>query len=188
MTMILPIRAGIISASDRASRGEREDQSGLLLKSLAEGLPAEVIAYRVVPDDRGTLKRLFIHLADHFACDLILTTGGTGLGPRDHTPEATMDAIDKEVPGIPEAIRQAGLQKTKFALLSRLTAGVRGATLIVNLPGSPEAVRDAFEVLRPVLGHTVHLLRGEVKDCREEKETEWKGPLPTFSHSSHSPS
>lgn len=184
--MSIPIRVGIITASDRASRGEREDRSGLLLKTLVEALPAEVVAYRVVPDDRETLKKILVHLVDRFSCDLVLTTGGTGLGPRDYTPEVTKEVIEKEVPGIPEAIRQASLKKTKFAMLSRMAAGIRGKSLIVNLPGSPDAVQDAFEILKHVLGHTLQLLRGKVNDCREAKEEAWKEPSLTFSHSSHS--
>lgn len=182
MTTSIPIKVGIITASDRASRGEREDESGLLLNSLVEALPAEVVAYRVVPDDLKILKKLLSYLADRFSCDLILTTGGTGLGPRDHTPEATKEVIEKEVPGIPETIRQASLKQTKFAMLSRATAGIRGKTLIINLPGSPEAVRHAFEILKPILGHAIQLLRGTVKDCREVKE-EWKEHSLTFSRS-----
>ena len=174
METVLPIQAGIISASDRASRGEREDRSGLLLKSLVENLPAEVIAYQVLPDHLEILKKTLCHIADRFFCDLILTTGGTGLGPRDHTPEATREVIEKEIPGIAEAIRAASLKKTKLAMLSRALAGIRGKTLILNLPGSPEAVHDAFEIIRPILPHAVELLRGTVGDCREIREKECK--------------
>lgn len=184
--MIVPIKVGIISVSDRASRGEREDQSGLLLKSWVEALLGEVIAYRVVPDDLEILKKLLTYLADRFSCDLILTTGGTGLGPRDHTPEATQEVIEKEVPGIPEAIRQASLKKTKFAMLSRAVAGVRGKTLMINLPGSPEAVQDAFEILKPILSHATQLLRGLVNDCQEAKGEPCKGDSLSLSPSWHS--
>ena len=172
------IKAGIITASDRAARGEREDRSGLLLKSLLEELPAEVIAYQVLPDEPEVLKRTLRHIADRLSCDLILTTGGTGLGPRDHTPEATRSVIEKEIPGIPEAIRQASLKHTRFAMLSRMVAGIRGKTLIINLPGSPEAVQDAFEILKPILSHAVELLQGTVTDCREARKEAWR----THSH------
>lgn len=168
------IRAGIITASDRSARGEREDLSGPLLKGLLESLPAEVVAYRVLPDEKGLLTKVLLTLIERFHCDLIVTTGGTGLSPRDVTPEATRGVIEKEVPGIAEAIRRAGAEKKETALLSRALAGIRGKTLIVNLPGSPSAVQDAFEVLRPVLPHALEILRGEVTDCR------------SFSHSSHS--
>ena len=164
--MNIPLRVGILTASDRASRGEREDQSGLLLKSLAEGLPAEVIAYQVVPDNKEVLSKFLCHLADRFGCDLVLTTGGTGLSPRDVTPEATREVIEKEIPGISETIRQSGLKKTAHSMLSRGLSGVRGKTLIVNFPGSPAAVEEAFEVVRPVLRHASDLLNGRVRDCQ----------------------
>ena len=168
------IKAGIITASDRSSEGRRADTSGILLKSLAEELPAEVIAYQVFPDDKQILKKALCHMADLLHCDLILTTGGTGLGLRDHTPEATLEVIDKEIPGIPQAIREDGARKTPFAILSRAVAGVRTKTLIINLPGSPEAVKEAFELIRPVLWHAVELIHGEVADCR---------PFSSLSHS-----
>ena len=175
--MTTNIRAGIITASDRAWRGEREDRSGLLLKSLLEAMSVEVITYQVVPDECKELKKIFCHVADRFACDLIITTGGTGLGPRDHTPEATREVIDKEIPGISEALRGMGMAKTPFSMLSRGIAGIRGKTLIINLPGNPAAVREAFEVLKPVLPHAVELVRGEVSDCRTVSQS--------LSHSSH---
>ncbi len=182
------IKAGIITASDRAARGEREDKSGLLLKSLLEELPVEVIAYKVFPDEPQALKRALCYIADRLSCDLILTTGGTGLGPRDHTPEATRSVIEKEIPGIPEAIRQASLRHTRFAMLSRMVAGIRGKTLIINLPGSPEAVQESFEILKPVLTHAVELLQGTVADCQEARKETWRTHPHPLSHSlpSHS--
>jgi molybdenum cofactor synthesis domain-containing protein len=186
--VITPVKAGIISASDRSARGEREDRSGLLLKSLLENIGIEVIAYQVLPDSRDTLKKALRHAADRFSCDLILTTGGTGLGPRDETPEATRQVIEKEIPGIVEAIRGAGQRKTQLAILSRAVAGIRGRTLIVNLPGSPEGVRDAFETLKPILFHAVELVRGEVADCQEVRAKQCKGSSRALFHSSHSPS
>ncbi len=164
--MIIPLKVGILTASDRSSQGTREDESGLLLKSLVESISAEVVAYQVVPDDKPVLMKTLVHLADLFGCDLILTTGGTGLAPRDNTPEATRAVIEKEIPGIAEAIRAESFKKTPFAMLSRAMAGIRGRTLIINFPGSPNAVRDAFETLRPVLIHAVELVRGKVKDCQ----------------------
>lgn len=182
------IKAGIITASDRASKGEREDKSGSLLKSLVEELPAEVIAYQVLPDEPQALKKTLCHIADRLSCDLIFTTGGTGLGLRDHTPEATRSVIEKEIPGIPEALRQMSLKKTKFAMLSRMVAGIRGKTLIINLPGSPEAVQESFEIVKPVLIHAVGLLRGDVADCGEVRKEEWKVHSHPLSHSLLSPS
>lgn len=160
------IRAGVLTASDRSARGERPDESGLELTALLETLPAEVVAYRIVADERETLRSTLCMMADQFRCDLVLSTGGTGLAPRDVTPEATRDVIDREIPGIAEALRAAACLQTPHGMLSRGVAGVRGQTLIVNLPGSPQAVREAFEVLRPVLAHAVALVRGEVRDCR----------------------
>jgi molybdenum cofactor synthesis domain-containing protein len=190
----MSIRTGIISASDRAFRGEREDKSGLLLKSWLENFGADVIAYQVVPDDRETIKKDLCHIADRLLCDLILTTGGTGLGPRDNTPEATRAVIEKEIPGIAEAIRQAGSKKTSLAILSRAVAGMRGRTLVINLPGSPEGIQEAVGVLEPILIHAIELIRGEVKDCQtarqspqgKAREAKWKGSSPDFSRLSHS--
>lgn len=176
--MIFPIKIGILTASDRCSQGKREDESGKLLKSLAETLPAEVVAYRIVPDDKETLKNVLFQMVELFKCHLILTTGGTGLGPRDQTPEATKEVIEKEISGIAEALRLAGQAKTKFAMLSRGVAGTRKKSLIINLPGSPAAVQDAFEVLRPVLRHAVELIHGQVSDCHP--------PLSSLSSHSHS--
>ena len=180
------IKAGIITASDRASKGEREDKSGLLLKDLLEGLPSEVIAYQVLPDEPEVLKKALCHIADRLGCDLILTTGGTGLGPRDHTPEVTRSVIEKEIPGIPEALRQASLKKTRFAMLLRMAAGVRQKTLIINLPGSPEAVVESFEILRPVLTHALQLIQGTAMDCKKVREKRWKAYSYPISRSLHS--
>ena len=164
--MITLFRAGILTASDRSHRGEREDKSGLLLRSLIVDLPAEVIAYHVLPDEKEKIKRMLIHMADNFGCDFILTTGGTGLAPRDVTPEATREILDREIPGMAEAVRAAGMLMKPAAMLSRGLAGVRGKTLIINLPGSPKAVEDSFQIIQPVLVHAIQLIRGEVNDCQ----------------------
>jgi molybdopterin adenylyltransferase len=161
------IKAGILTASDRSSEGKREDQSGALLKSLISTLPAEVVAYRIVPDEKEALIKNLVHLTDLFHCDLVLTTGGTGIAPRDVTPEATRSVIEKEMPGIAEAIREESRKKTPFAMLSRAVAGMRGQSLIINLPGSPRAIEEVFEVLRPILPHALALIKGEVLDCQK---------------------
>ncbi|MHB8926174.1 MAG: molybdenum cofactor synthesis domain-containing protein [Bacillota bacterium] len=160
-----PFTVGIITASDKGSRGEREDRSGRVIGEMLEAAGGTVAAYEVVPDDEAMIRERIILMADQKHLDLILTTGGTGLSPRDHTPEATLAAIDREVPGIPEAIRHESLKKTPRAMLSRAVAGTRGHSLIINLPGSPRAVRECLEVVVPVLGHALELLRGEGGEC-----------------------
>lgn len=165
--MITLFKAGILTASDRSSIGEREDKSGLLLKQLVENIPAEVIVYRIVPDVKEAIQEALLVMADSLHCDLILTTGGTGLAPRDVTPEATREILNKEIPGIGEALRAAGMCRKATAMLSRGLAGVRSKSLVINLPGSPGAVEEAFHILRPILGHAIELIRGEVKDCQK---------------------
>jgi len=159
-------RFAVVTVSDRGAAGSRPDESGPIAASiLRDALGAEPLAIDVLPDDAGLLERRLIALADDEICDLIVTTGGTGLAPRDVTPEATLAVIDREVPGIAEAIRAAGLAKTPFAMLSRAVCGQRGATLIVNLSGSPKAVREQLAVLLPVLPHVLLIASGVPQSC-----------------------
>ncbi len=154
-------RAAAITVSDKGHSGEREDRSGPLLAELLGALGLGVVFTAVLPDDQGRLEALLRDLCDRGVADLIVTTGGTGPAPRDVTPEATRAVIDREMPGLAELVRSEGLKKTPLAVLSRGVAGLRKGTLIINLPGSPKAVREGMETLAPVLPHALQMLMGE---------------------------
>lgn len=157
----MTISVGILTVSDRCSRGETQDYSGPLIRQLVtERLGAEVKAVAVVPDEREQIASTLISWSDELDLDLILTTGGTGFAPRDITPEATRAVIDREAPGLAEAMRSEGAKATPHAMLSRAVAGIRGRTLIVNLPGSSKAVQEGLEVILPALPHAIEILRG----------------------------
>lgn len=154
----------VMTVSDRCSRKICEDKSGPLISELLSDM-AETAEYVIVPDEKEEISRELIRLSDEVKSDIIFTTGGTGFAPRDVTPEATKAVIEKDVPGIPEAIRAKSLEITPKAMLSRATAGIRGKTLIINLPGSPKAVRESLEVVMPVLKHAVETLSGDTQNC-----------------------
>lgn len=167
------IKVGILTASDSGARGDREDLSGPAIREMVQSIGAEVICYVIVADEKEIIAKELRDMADYRGVDVIFTTGGTGLGPRDVTPEATYSVIDREIPGISEAIRAESLKKTPHAMLSRVIAGSRGETLIINLPGSPRAVRESLQVVLPAIPHAVEVLKGRSRNCarlRDESE------------------
>jgi len=155
------VRVGILTVSDRSSRGERPDASGPALQQQVSELGWQVVKTDIVPDDRATLKEILTRWSDDGRLDVILTTGGTGFTPRDVTPEATLAVVDRLAPGLAEAMRAASLQITPHAMLSRAVAGIRGQTLVVNLPGSPKAARENLAVIQSVIPHAVQLLQND---------------------------
>jgi molybdopterin adenylyltransferase len=162
------IRAVVITISDACAAGEREDLSGAALVELLKEMDAEIVATEIVNDDLDPLAHKLRAYADRQEVNLILTTGGTGFGPRDNTPEATLRVIERAAPGLAEAIRVQTFKNTPMAMISRGVSGICAGTLIVNLPGSPKAVRESFEVIRPVLGHVVDLLSGETRHEKDQ--------------------
>jgi len=159
------IRLGILVASDKGYKGERTDESGKLIMELFSRSEYEIVEYIILPDEREIISSNLCRQADHLDIDLILTSGGTGFSPRDVTPEATLDVIQRQAPGISEAIRQKSLEITPLAMLSRGVSGIRNQTLIINLPGSPKAVRECIEVIAPVLPHAIDILKGRTGEC-----------------------
>ncbi len=158
---------GILTVSDRGSRGEREDESGKAIRELLAALNARAVKYDIVPDERDIIAQRLRQWADEEGIDLIITTGGTGLSPRDVTPEATLDVVDRVALGFVEAMRAESLKKTPRAMLSRAVAGIRGRSLIINLPGSPRGVRECLAVILPALPHAIEVLKGEAGECGE---------------------
>ena len=157
-------RLAIVTASDKGASGQREDKSAEVIRSLTSSL-GSVIAYTVLPDDQEAISCELVRLADKMAIDIVFTTGGTGLSPRDVTPEATLQVVDRLVPGLVEAMRAESFKKTPHALLSRAVAGIRGRTLIMNLPGSPRAVEENLAVILPALPHALEILTGRGGEC-----------------------
>lgn len=159
------LTVGIITVSDKGAKGLREDRSGQLIEELMTEAGYQVMEKLIIPDEVEQIKAALCSWSDHKAYHLILTTGGTGFSPRDFTPEATKAVIHREVPGIPEAMRAFSLTITKKAMLSRATAGIRKQTLIINLPGSPKAVKENLECILPALKHGIEIMIGSTGEC-----------------------
>lgn len=159
------IRAAILTISDKGSTGEREDLSGPEIEAQIINLPALIVARDIVADEVPLISAKLIDYVDNLLIDLIVTTGGTGVTPRDVTPEATRAVLERELPGMSEAMRAESLKKTPYAMISRAVCGVRGASLIINLPGSPRAVRENLAVVIPALVHTILKIKGSPADC-----------------------
>ncbi len=157
------ITACVLTMSDRAAEGKREDESGPAIRELLGKIAAQVKHSEVIPDDKELIKKKLVEYSSQV--DLILTTGGTGLSPRDVTPEATAEVVDRQVPGIAEAMRAESLNKTPRAMLSRAIAGVRGKALIINLPGSPKAAVENLEAVLEVIPHAVEKIKGSTEEC-----------------------
>lgn len=158
-------RAGIVTLSDKGAAGEREDVSGAVIREILEKAGFEVVSYRLLADEGEDLKEELMRLSDEVKCDLVLTTGGTGFSPRDVTPEATLAVADRNAPGIAEAIRAYSMTVTKRAMLSRGASVIRKSTLIINLPGSPKAVRESLDYILDTLSHALEILSGRGGEC-----------------------
>lgn len=172
MSIEYKFRAGVITASDKGSKGEREDLSGPAICELIQKEGYQVISRKVLPDDEEALYEEMVRLADEEKADVIFTTGGTGLSPRDNTPEATLRAATKNVPGIAEAIRNYSMQITTRAMLSRAVSVMRNQTLIINLPGSPKAVKESLTYILPSLAHGIEIMKGEAGECATSSATQ----------------
>ena len=156
---------GILTISDKGSRGERQDKSGEAIREIISSMDVRIVNYDIVPDEKELIIEKLVKWVDEDDLDVLITTGGTGLTPRDVTPEATLAVVDRIVPGFAEAMRAESLKKTPMAMLSRAVAGTRGKCLIINLPGSPRAVCECLEVILPALPHAVETIKGQAGEC-----------------------
>lgn len=158
-------RAVVITVSDRGSRGERVDGSGPAVEEMLREMGMEIIGRRIIPDEREMIRETLVQWSDREGADLIVTTGGTGVSPRDVTPDATLEVIDREIPGMAEAMRRQSTAVTPHAMISRALTGIRGRTLIINLPGSPKGARENLGVLLPALPHAIEKIKGDESEC-----------------------
>lgn len=172
ITVLNMITVAILTLSDKGSKGEREDTSGPTIGRLIKKIHGKVVSYEILPDEKALIKKKLLSLCNKV--DLILTTGGTGVSPRDVTPEATLEVIIRELPGMAEAMRYQGLKKTPRAMVSRAVAGIRGKTLIVNLPGSPRGAKENLSVILPALPHTIEKMKGSTEECAVPLKTKKK--------------
>ncbi|HPC08690.1 MAG TPA: molybdopterin adenylyltransferase [Smithella sp.] len=159
------ISAGIITVSDKGSQGQRDDLSGPAIAEMLAGAAIEIRHTIIIPDEKDQIRKTIIDCSDLKQLDLILTTGGTGVSPRDVTPDATLDVIDKQIPGMAEAMRHESMRVTPHAMISRAVAGIRGKSLILNLPGSPKSVRENLAVVLPALKHAIEKIKGDDSEC-----------------------
>ena len=157
--------AGIITVSDRSSQGVREDSSGPAIAAVLAGIAIDVRQTLIIPDEKDKIKEAIVKWADKENLDLIITTGGTGVSPRDVTPDATLEVIDRQLPGMAEAMRHQSMQITPYAMISRAIAGIRGRALIVNLPGSPKGAKENLNVILPALKHAIEKIKGDTAEC-----------------------
>jgi molybdopterin adenylyltransferase len=164
------IKVGILTISDKGSKGEREDLSGKVIEEVVKKISGEVKYYQIIPDEKDIIQEELIKAVDKLHLDLILTTGGTGFAKRDVTPEATLEVIEKEVSGISEIIRSESFKKTNRAILSRGVAGIRKESLIINLPGSPKGARESLEIVLEALTHGIEILKGQAAECGRNDE------------------
>ena len=161
----MTIRAVVVTVSDRGARGERVDGSGPEIVGMLQAAGMEIVGRSIVPDEKADIRRILVEWSDEKRADLILTTGGTGVSPRDVTPDVTREVIDREIPGMGEAMRSCSAAVTPHAMISRALAGIRGRTLIINLPGSPKGARENLGVLLPALAHAIEKIKGDETEC-----------------------
>jgi molybdopterin adenylyltransferase len=158
-------RVVVITVSDRGARGEREDGSGPEIARILQAIGMEIVSRQIIPDEMELIRQTLIEWSDGEKTDLILTTGGTGVSPRDVTPDATREVIEREIPGMAEAMRRQSMTVTPHAMISRAIVGIRGRTLIINLPGSPKGARENLNVLLPALTHAIEKIKGDQSEC-----------------------